>query len=250
MTMRNAPAPPLAPVAGQRDLAVAAGLGGGAGALLWRAACYGCGAVVACTPLHPQPECTGCGRARHGVIDRPPPPRGTRIPPTHSALGPSPTPSTTPPTSPSKTPSPVTVLRPSAPIAPDDPAMPGGVRRLAGLAAAEGWPVSVTAALASDAAGAVASVALRVRGLGYAVYRRRAGAWEFFRAAVADPVVRPVNVGQFEAALLRLPYTPPQPRPPASKVLCPTCGAEVSLTAAGKIYASHKCQSKTTEGRS
>jgi len=360
------PAPPLAPVSGTPEIVPVRGLGA-RGGMLWLGACYGCGTPVACAADCPQPECTGCGRTRHGVLDVKPAGRG-RIPRTVSALGPyrvlvtgsrdwddvatlhgeldalyarygnrlvivhghCPTGAdaladawsiarglqperhpadwasgsrgagpqrnaamvTTRPAevlafirnaskgasgcarvaeraglpvqrfiygepqvsaSPSSNPSTVTVLRPATTLQLDDPALPSAARRLAVAAQDHGWAATLTAAVAADDRGVVASVAVRVSGLGYAVYRRRpdaADGWGFESGVVADPYVRKVNVGQFTAALMRVPYVPPAPveRAPAVKAPCPGCGAEVSLTALGKIYASHRC--KTTEGRS
>lgn len=357
--------PPLATVSGARDIASVHG-GFGGSAMLWRGACYGCGAEVACRPDCPQPECTGCGRARHGVIDG----GGRRrfIPPTISALGPhrvlvtgsrdwddvatlhaaldalwarygrrliivhghcksgadaiadawalahgikperweadwsagglgaGPVRNAAMVASrPAEVlafirnasrgasgcatlaaaaglpveryiygvatslatisrglaiASGVTILRAAAPLALDDPALPRAVRGLAQLAAREGWPLTLTAAVASDDRGMVASVAVRVQGLGYAVYARREDGWEFRGAVVADPYVRRANVGQFAAALQREVYVPPAPKAPAAKVACPGCAAEVSVTAAGAIYANHKCKINKTEGRS
>jgi hypothetical protein len=64
------PAPPLGHVAGAFEIAHVAG-GFGDGAMITRGACVGCGAVVGCAIGCPQPECTGCGRARHGISDTP-----------------------------------------------------------------------------------------------------------------------------------------------------------------------------------
>jgi hypothetical protein len=244
--------PPLAPVLGLPYLADAHGGFGPSsapGEFLWRGACIGCGAEVGCTAGYPQPECSGCGRARHGISDRPYPHRpGPSLP----AVSPAPRPAAVEPLpgkSPnlSKTPrngQPV-ILRPAARLSPADPALPGGVVRLLATCIEHGRRATLTAAVAADDLGVVASVAVRVAGVGYAVYRRREGdGWKFGNAVVADPYLRPAGATHFETVLRGEAWSPPPKveRAPAPKGTCPSCGAEVSLTKDGRIYASHKCK--------
>lgn len=255
--------PPLGVVAGAILPPEVFGGFGPVDAFTWRGACVGgCGARPGCRAEEPAPECSGCGRARRGLTDVAP-----RVPwrPAVHALG-----ADWQPTaplvsdSPSSSPSTPSILRPATDVRPDDPALPAGVRRLVAIAPAG---TRVTLAVAVDADGApVASLAVRVPGVGYAVYTRgESGAWRFSTAAVLAPRPRHrlparlhlqrANVGRFTAALLGQEYdampaldvAPPAPVPTG---VCPGCGAEVRLTQAGAIYANHRCKSKTIEGRS
>lgn len=158
-----------------------------------------------------------------------------------------------------------TVLRPATDVRPDDPALPAGVRRLVAVAPAG---TRVTLAVAADADGVpVASLAVRMPGVGFAVYERRGegGAWRFANAVAVAPRPRHrlparahlmrANVGRFTAALLGEEYDPTPtldvaPPAPVPTGVCPGCDAEVRLTQAGAIYANHRCKSKTIEGRS
>jgi hypothetical protein len=141
------------------------------------------------------------------------------------------------------------VLRPATVIDSGDASLPTAVRGLLKLA---GPAARVTAAVAARADGSiVASLAVRVPGIGYAVYTRgEDGAWGTAGAVLADPHLRAVGVTRFAAALSGVEYVPPAPRPAAAKMECPGCGAEVSVTGAGVIYKSHKCKTGGTEGRS
>lgn len=252
-------APPLAHVTG----AVLPGEVGGFGpasAFQWRGACVGgCGGRPGCRAEEPQPECSGCARKRHGIVE------GVRTPwrPTVGLAAPAsarlPVPAIAPLAER------WAVLRPATEVRADDPSLPRTVlRALAGAARA---PLRVFVAVAADAAGnVVASVTVRARGVGYVAYERReGGAWRFTGGAVLAP--RPqhrlparlhlmkANVGRFTAALAGVEYdpapaldtAPPEPKP---RGVCPGCGAEVALTKAGAVYASHKCRSNAVEGRS
>lgn len=156
-----------------------------------------------------------------------------------------------PSTNPSTSPSPIgpRVLRPAADMG-ADAGLPSAVRGLLQLA---GPAARVTAAVAArpGEGGIVASLAVRVPGVGFAVYLRgEDGAWGTAGAVLADPQLRRVGVTEFAARLAGTEYVPPAPRPAAAKVPCPGCGAEVSVTKDGKIYKSHKCKVSGTEGRS
>jgi hypothetical protein len=130
-----------------------------------------------------------------------------------------------------------------------DAGLPSAVKGLLRLA---GDGARVTAAVAARAdGGIVASLAVRVPGVGFAVYTRgEDGAWGTAGAVLADPQLRRVGVTEFAARLAGVDYVPPAPRPPAPKATCLGCGAEVSVTGAGVIYKSHKCKAGGTEGRS
>lgn len=244
--------PPLAVVTGAQDIApVHGGFGPSPDPFLWQGACYTCGKPVACVAELAAPECVDCMRTRHGIVDRPIVDRNRVVPPVIAAILPGERARALLPPSNLSRASAVTILRPAAELSLTDPALPGGVRALLSAAASAGHPCRVTGAVAADERGVVATVAVRVPGLGYAVYRRRdGGAWAFSAGAVADPHLRPVNVGQFVAALMGVEYVPPAPRELAAKGACPTCGAEVSLTKTGAVYASHRCKINNTEGRS
>jgi hypothetical protein len=233
-------APPLGICTGVVEPGVAFGGFGPASAFAWRGSCVGmCGGRPMCAEELPAPECSGCARQRHGVQDGP-----------HGVIGPviarilSVNLPVVQPVS-----EPVaqrwTVLRPATEVSPHDPSLPRSVRALAELGPAG---TRVTLAVAGDAVGGVlASLAVRAPGVGYAVYTRgEGGAWGFARGAAAG---RPCNAGQFAAALRGEVYVPPPPRA-AAKAPCPGCGAEVSMTKAGAVYASHKCQTRAIEGRS
>ena len=61
-------APPLTHVTGAVELAEVYGGFGPASALTWVGACVGrCGSRPGCREECPAPECSGCGRARHGI---------------------------------------------------------------------------------------------------------------------------------------------------------------------------------------
>jgi hypothetical protein len=98
----------------------------------------------------------------------------------------------------------------------------------------------------------VASLAVRVPGVGFAVYTRCEGAdgWSFENAVLVAPRLRAVGARAFAAVLAGVEYVPPAPRPPATKVPCPGCGAEVSTTKDGTIFRSHRCKTTKVEGRS
>jgi hypothetical protein len=236
----------LAEVTGAVEPGEAFGGFGPVDAFLWRGACVGgCGARPGCRAESPRPECSGCGRRRHGVADGP-----------HGVIGPVPArilpgelgQSTTAvqPLSRGLAPQ---ILRPATVIDPGDASLPTAVRGLLKLA---GPAARVTAAVAARPdGGIVASLAVRVPGIGYAVYTRgEDGAWGTAGAVLADPHLRAVGVTRFAAALSGVEYVPPPPRPAAAKAECPGCGAEVSVTGAGVIYKSHKCKTGGTEGRS
>lgn len=241
-------APPLAHVTGAVEPGEAFGGFGPVDAFLWRAACVGgCGARPGCREESPRPECSGCGRRRHGVVDGP-----------HGVIGPVPArilPGELDARNVARVlPLPVgnvgpTVLRPAADMS-ADAGLPSAVRGLLLLA---GPAARVTAAVAARPGdgGIVASLAVRVPGVGFAVYLRgEDGAWGTAGAVLADPFLRRVGVTEFAARLAGIDYVPPAPRPAAAKAPCPGCGAEVSVTGAGVIYKSHKCKTGGTEGRS
>jgi hypothetical protein len=233
-------APPLGHVTGAVELAeVYGGFGPVPGAITWRGACIGgCGARPGCRAEEPAPECSGCGRARHGITGdggargriRPVP---ARVLP--GELGGSPS------SSPSNGPSPIgpRVLRSAVEVGHDDPSLPAAVRGLVRLAPT----ARVTAAVAARPDGAiVASLAVRVPGHGFAVYvRGEDGGWGAAGAVLVHPHVRAVGVREFAAALAGVEYAPPPPRPPAAKAPCPSCGAEVNVTKDGRPYKSHRC---------
>lgn len=241
-------APPLAEVTGSVEPGEAfGGFGPVPGAIIWRGACVGgCGARPGCRADEPSPECSGCGRARHGItgdggavgriVQRP-----ARILP--GELG---RPLTR--QQPDAAPTPH-ILRPATVIDPTDASLPTAVRGLLRLA---GPAARVTAAVAARPdGGIVASLAVRVPGVGFAAWTRgEDGAWGTAGAVLADPQLRKVGVSEFAARLSGVDYVPPAPRPAAAKVECPGCGAEVSVTGAGVIYKSHKCKTGGTEGRS
>jgi hypothetical protein len=145
------------------------------------------------------------------------------------------------------------VLRSGVELAHDDPSLPTSVRALLPSCPPG---ARLTAAVAHDDAGVLASLALRVPGVGWGVWRRReGGSWGFADGALLLPHLRRANAGQLTAALRGEAYLPPAPRPPALKTACPGCGAEVSTTKDGKIYKSHRCMTGGTfrqrvEGRS
>ena len=258
-------APPLGICTGTVEPGVAFGGFGPIDAFSWRGSCVGmCGWRPGARPEGPRPECMDCARARHGLGD-PYAPRGAWAPAVH-ALGAGFVPVNGPVKQPVVQPvnRPV-VLRRSTELSPHDPSLPASVRRLAELRLG----TRVTLAVASDATGGiVASLAVRAPGVGYVVYERpEGGAWRFARGAVlaprprhrlpARPHLMRANVGRFTAALLGEEYesTPvldvAEPvRAAAAKGRCPGCGAEVSMTKAGAVYASHKCTTKAIEGRS
>jgi hypothetical protein len=244
-------APPLAEVTGSVEPGEAfGGFGPVPGAIIWRGACVGgCGARPGCRADEPSPECSGCGRARHGItgdggaVGRITPVPARILP---GELG-----------RPTANPRSVTpelavgrqVLRPATVIDPTDASLPTAVRGLLRLA---GPAARVTAAVAARPdGGIVASLAVRVPGVGFAAYTRgEDGAWGTAGAVLADPHVRKVGVTQFAARLSGVEYVPPAPRPAAAKAECPGCGAEVNVTSDGKIYKSHRCKVSGTEGRS
>jgi hypothetical protein len=241
-------APPLAEVTGSVEPGEAfGGFGPVPGAIIWRGACVGgCGARPGCRADEPSPECSGCGRARHGItgdggaVGRIMPVPARILP---GELG---RPLTRQQSDAAPTPH---ILRPATVIDPTDASLPTAVRGLLRLA---GPAARVTAAVAvRPDGGIVASLAVRVPGVGFAAYTRgEDGAWGTAGAVLADPHVRKVGVSEFAARLSGVEYVPPAPRPAAAKAECPGCGAEVSVTGAGVIYKSHKCKTSGTEGRS
>lgn len=162
---------------------------------------------------------------------------------------------TTPPAPPRA----VRVLTPARPYDPATPGTPAAVRQLVALG---GPGARVTFALAEDAAGLIASLAVRFGpscpAVGYAVYTRTqrpgrgVGGWESGGCVLwreGSPKV--VGVNELKATLRGEVYTPPPPREPSPKVPCQGCGAWVSVTRDGKIFASHKCRTTAgVEGRS
>jgi hypothetical protein len=248
-------APPLGHVTGAVEPAEAFGGFGpsAASAVTWIGSCVGgCGARPGCRPESASPRCSGCARELHGVVDGPHGAIGpviARILP--GELGPPTSPPTSPAADPSSNPSKPApqVLRSAVAVGHDDASLPSAVKGLLKLA---GPGARVTAAVAARPDGSiVASLAVRVPGTGFAVYTRgEAGGWSTAGAVVATPHLRAVGVTEFAAALAGVEYVPPPPRPPAAKTTCPGCGAEVSTTKDGKIYASHKCKVNKTEGRS
>lgn len=254
-------APPLGICTGVVEPGVAFGGFGPASAFAWRGSCVGmCGGRPMCAEDYPRPECSGCMRARHGVPDVLTSPWRPAV----HALG-----IGFAPTAPRQEPDAPTVdrwaiLRPATEVSPHDPSLPSTVRKL--VESASG--VRVYAAVHSAAGLIVASLSVRAAGVGYVVYERlEGGAWRFARGAVLTPrprhrlPARPhlmrANVGRFAAALAGVEYDPSPvldvaelQRPTAARGTCPGCGAEVSLTKSGAVYASHKCQTKGVEGRS
>lgn len=141
------------------------------------------------------------------------------------------------------------VLRPAVDMS-ADAGLPSAVRGLL-LLAGDGARVTAAVAARPGGGGIVASLAVRVPRVGFAVYTRgEDGAWKAAGAVLATPHLRRVGVTEFAARLAGTDYVPPAPRPAAAKAPCPGCGAEVSVTGAGVIYKSHKCKVSGTEGRS
>ena len=251
-------APPLGVVTGTVPPGEVYGGFGPAGAFQWRGACVGgCGGRPGCRADEPAPECSGCARKRHGITD------GARTPwrPTVSLA--TPAAGATPARQQTPVPERWAVLRRATEVNPDDPALPRTVLRT--LAAAARVPLRVFVAVAADAAGTVvASVSVRAPGVGYVVYERaEGGTWRFARGAVLAPRPRHrlparlhlmrANVSRFTAALQGVEHEPPaavEPPAPSPRGTCPGCGADVALTKAGAVYASHKCRSRAVEGRS
>jgi hypothetical protein len=245
-------APPLAHVTGTVEPGEAFGGFGPVDAFLWRGACIGgCGARPGCRAEESAPECSGCGRARHGITGDGSA-RGIVGPVLARVLPGELGRPTTPPIDPSNGPSPIgpQVLRPAADMDPADAGLPSAVRGLLKLAG-DGARVTAAVAARPGDGGIVASLAVRVPGVGFAVYTRgEGGAWATAGAVLVDPHLRRIGVTEFAARLAGVEYAPPAPRPPAAKAPCPGCGAEVSVTKDGKIYASHRCRTGGTEGRS
>ena len=256
--------PPLGICTGTVEPGIAFGGFGPVDALMWRGACVGmCGWRPGTRPEGPRPECMDCARARHGLGD-PYAPRGAWRPTVH-ALGAGfdgGVDRVERPVGDSfrRTTATHTVLRPATELSPHDPSLPRTVRQL--VESAPGVRVFAAVALGADGA-ILASVSVRAAGVGYVVYERpEGGAWRFARGAVlaprprhrlpARPHLMRANVGRFTAAMLGEEYdpTPVEPREAAAKGRCPGCGAEVSMTKAGAVYASHKCQTRAIEGRS
>ena len=242
--------PPLGICTGTVEPGIAFGGFGPVDAFMWRGACVGgCGWRPGTRPDGPRPECMDCARARHGLGD-PYVQRGAWAPAVH-ALGVGFVPNVARVLA-----LPVgnvdrwTVPRPAVEVSPTDTSLPQGVRALVTLAPADRTRVTLVVAVDGDGA-VLASLAVRVPGVGYAVYTRgEEGAWAFRNGVVLDDgVMRPANVGRFAAALRGEEYVPPAPREAAAKGTCPTCGAEVNLTKGGAVYASHKCQTRAIEGR-
>lgn len=220
-------------------------------AFAWRGSCVGgCGARPGVREEGPAPECSGCARARHGIthaggaIGRITPVPARILPgeldAPYRVLEP------TPPSYPAALTSPITVLRAATEVSTTDASLPRAVRALCELAPG----ARAFAAVISRDGVVSASLAVRVPGVGHAIYERpEGGSWGWSRGVLDRPHVRRCNAGQFKAALAGAEYVPPVPRA-VRKGPCPKCGAEVSITAAGAVYASHKCTSKTIEGRS
>ena len=250
-------APPLGICTGTVEPGVAfGGFGPSADiASQWRGSCIGgCGARPYSREESPTPTCLDCMRARHWPQGHS---SGVPIGKWHPTVAPERwswrpwnrlvvEPVAQPVKRPVKRP--VTVLRPAVEVSPHDPSLPRSVRQLVELRP----DTRVTLAVAADTAGGVvASLAVRAPGVGYAVYRRaEGGAWGFSGGALVAPHLRACNAGQFAAALRGVEYVPPAPRELATKGTCSGCGAEVSLTKGGAVYASHKCQTRAIEGRS
>lgn len=242
--------PPLAHVTGTVEPGEVYGGFGPASAFTWLGSCVGgCGARPGCREDSPAPECSGCGRARHGITHD----GGAigHIVPVPARILPGelddgdvmPTKVLTLPQQS------ITVLRAAAEVSRDDPSLPAAVRTLLALA---GPSARVFAAVVRrNADGAVsASLAVRVPGVGHAVYERpEGGSWGWLRG-ILDRPTRRCNAGQFTAALKGVEYVPPAPRETAPKGPCPNCAAEVSLTKAGAVFKSHKCTTRAIEGRS
>ena len=243
--------PPLAHVTGTVEPGECFGGFGPVDAFLWRGACVGrCGARPGVRADGPAPECSGCARARHGITHA----GGAigRITPVPARILPGeldePRREPMPPTRPDV---PkiydITVLRPAVEVSTGDPSLPRAVRALCGAAST----ARVFAAVISRQGVVSASLAVRVPGVGHGIYERpEGGSWEWSRGVLDRPHLRRCNAGQFAAAVAGAEYVPPAPREPAPKGSCPACGAEVSLTKAGAVFKSHKCGTKTVEGRS
>jgi hypothetical protein len=101
--------------------------------------------------------------------------------------------------------------------------VPASCAKLAGALAPD--DVRVTYALAEDLKleRPVATVALRLRGHGYALWKDGRPA----QAQIADPYLRTCSVTEFTALALGRPYTPPKPPDPPTRGPCPRCGVTV-----------------------
>lgn len=245
------PAPPLTHVTGAVELAEVYGAFGPASALTWVGACVGmCGARPGCREECPAPECSGCGRARHGITHD----GGAigRITPVPARVLPGELDDGQPVDLSAAEPvkQPVTVLRPAVDISPQDASLPAAVAGLLQLAAAHGHRARVTASVGMRGGAVVAALAVRVSSVGCAVYERTGDGWRAASAMLIAPHLRRANVTAFAAALSGVEYVPPAPRPPAERGPCPGCGAEVSLTKAGAVRKNHKCGKRAVEGRS
>jgi hypothetical protein len=180
--------PPLAEVTGSVEPGEAfGGFGPVPGAIIWRGACVGgCGARPGCRADEPSPECSGCGRARHGITGD----GGAvgRITPVPARILPGELGRPLARQQPDAAPTPH-ILRPATVIDPADASLPSAVRGLLRLA---GPAARVTAAIAARPdGGIVASLAVRVPSVGFAVWTRgEDGAWGTAGAVLADPQLR------------------------------------------------------------
>lgn len=115
------------------------------------------------------------------------------------------------------------VITPARPAAPSE--LPASCAKLMAALAGAGHAaddISATYALAEDLKleRPVASVALRVRHFGYAIWRDGRP----FTAQVADPLLRTCSVTEYSKLALGQPYAAPKPPAPAPKGPCPRCG--------------------------
>lgn len=124
------------------------------------------------------------------------------------------------------------VITPARPAAPEQ--VPAACAKLAAELAGAGFAaddIRITYALAEDLklARPVATVALRLRHVGYAIWRDG----KPLMAQIADPMLRTCSVTEFTALALGKPYTKPAPAAPAPKGPCPRCGTVVRWTKSG-----------------
>lgn len=133
------------------------------------------------------------------------------------------------------------VITPARPAAPEQ--VPATCAKLAADLPSAGHAsedITITYALAEDLKleRPVATVALRLYGFGYAIWRDG----KPLTAQVADPLLRTCSVTEFSALALGKPYTKPKAPEPAPKGPCPRCGTVVRWTKSGTYKHNTKSQ--------